>query len=67
MEYLKIAQELEMYGVNYFPIKVGFITACQFIPRFRRPEKGRGPNLLFAFNLSIIFGNTRRGYCKCHI
>jgi hypothetical protein len=23
MEYLKIAQDLEMYGVNYFQIKVG--------------------------------------------
>lgn len=24
MEYLKIAQDLDMYGVNYFPITVGF-------------------------------------------
>lgn len=24
MEYLKIAQDLDMYGVNYFPISVSF-------------------------------------------
>lgn len=31
MEYLKIAQDLEMYGVNYFQIKVSltFLPQCQ--------------------------------------
>lgn len=30
MEYLKIAQDLDMYGVNYFPITVRF-NHCLFI------------------------------------
>ena len=29
MEYLKIAQDLEMYGVNYFQIKVSNSGVCQ--------------------------------------
>jgi len=29
MEYLKIAQDLEMYGVNYFQIKVIIVTMFQ--------------------------------------
>ena len=29
MEYLKIAQDLEMYGVNYFQIKVSNSVVCQ--------------------------------------
>lgn len=28
MEYLRIVQDLEMYGVNYFPIKVGLQNIC---------------------------------------
>lgn len=28
MEYLKIAQDLEMYGVNYFPITVSILQYC---------------------------------------
>lgn len=27
MEYLKIAQDLDMYGVNYFPITVCSLTS----------------------------------------
>lgn len=40
MEYLKIAQDLDMYGVNYFPISVSviysqlFVSALQCIYRF---------------------------------
>lgn len=30
MEYLKIAQDLDMYGVNYFPITVSTTRFMQF-------------------------------------
>lgn len=30
MEYLKIAQDLDMYGVNYFPITVSLKLKFQF-------------------------------------
>lgn len=29
MEYLRIVQDLEMYGVNYFPIKVSLETLAK--------------------------------------
>lgn len=49
MEYLKIAQDLDMYGVNYFPISVSLvisyrqrkvITCCEciFIERYKLLE-----------------------------
>lgn len=31
MEYLKIAQDLDMYGVNYFPISVSLITSYKML------------------------------------
>lgn len=31
MEYLKIAQDLDMYGVNYFPITVSNQFLCIYI------------------------------------
>ena len=30
MEYLKIAQDLEMYGINYFQIKVSQLGVIKF-------------------------------------
>lgn len=30
MEYLKIAQDLDMYGVNYFPISVSFVMSTAY-------------------------------------
>jgi merlin len=33
MEYLKIAQDLEMFGVNYFEIKVGVCAHWRLVPR----------------------------------
>lgn len=41
MEYLKIAQDLDMYGVNYFPINVNILQKIKII------------NILFRFILSI--------------
>lgn len=34
MEYLKIAQDLDMYGVNYFPILVSCTLFCMLDCRF---------------------------------
>uniref|UniRef100_A0A671LJ08 Neurofibromin 2a (merlin) n=1 Tax=Sinocyclocheilus anshuiensis TaxID=1608454 RepID=A0A671LJ08_9TELE len=36
IEYLKIAQDLEMYGVNYFPIRVRNASAAVYIYAFSR-------------------------------
>lgn len=49
MEYLKIAQDLDMYGVNYFPISVSLVISyrqrevtsccdCTFIERYKLLE-----------------------------
>ena len=35
MEYLKIAQDLEMYGVNYFQIKVIIVTMIQKTKKYK--------------------------------
>ena len=35
MEYLKITQDLDMYGVNYFPISV---SRCIHFKNFKHPE-----------------------------
>lgn len=31
MEYLKIAQDLDMYGVNYFPIQVSWFNCSAIL------------------------------------
>lgn len=40
MEYLKIAQDLEMYGVNYFTIRVCG-SPCEFLGRRWRRNQGQ--------------------------
>ena len=34
MEYLKIAQDLEMYGINYFQIRVSTVSHIQVLHVF---------------------------------
>lgn len=68
MEYLKIAQDLDMYGVNYFPISVSivyfqlFISASQWVYSYSFAK-----NMVSTMTNIIVFPDPANAFVKYSI